>query len=125
MKALVFLMMLVPFFAHSEENTHKEHAKIAAIADGVSTLVALSNGMVEMNPIIGNNPVNVIGITVLKYTIADRIEDKKALKIMTAVWGGAAVSNTLILLTNTNPVGFIGGILFGLVYYHEPSSTTK
>lgn len=125
MKALVFLMMLVPFFVHSEELEHETPAKIAAIADGVSTLIGFANGMVEMNPIIGNNPVNVVIITAVKYIAADNIKNDKTLKFMTSFWGGAAVSNTMILLTGINPVGFIAGITFGLWYYQEPSSKTK
>lgn len=125
MKALVFCLLLVPFFIHAEDLEHETPAKIAAIADGVSTLVGFANGMVETNPIIGNNPVNVVVITAVKYIAADNIKNDKALKVMTSVWGGAALSNTVILLTGVNPIGFIVGITFGLWYYHEPSSKTK
>lgn len=98
-----------------------DHAITAAVADGVTTGVALSLGAgVEMNPLIMTSPLGLVAMTGLKIGLvkyADTLpeEDKRtAMKTSSAVWGGAAMNNLLVLLAAPGPLSVIVGLITGI-----------
>lgn len=99
----------------------KTHAMAAAVADGVSTGMALSAGAIESNPLIATSPVGLIAITGLKLGLvnyADTLPEQEkrfAMKSTSAVWGGAAVNNVLVFLAAPPPIAILAGLVTGLV----------
>lgn len=99
----------------------KTHAMVAAVADGVSTGMALSAGAIESNPLIATSPVGLIAITGLKLGLvnyADTLPEQEkrfAMKSTSAVWGGAAVNNVLVFLAAPPPLAILAGLVTGLV----------
>lgn len=101
----------------------EDNAKAAAVADGVSTAVAIGSGAIETNPLINTSPIGLVGMTAVKYAVPYMVRDaepatrKTALVGATGVWGGAAVNNLLILAgasTVALPVGLIAGLWFAM-----------
>jgi hypothetical protein len=96
-------------------------AKSAAIADGVSTYLALSAGASEFNPFINTSPPGLILLTGLKLGLVDAVEGsdienggkEKTLRGLSAVWGGASVNNLLIALSAAPPLAVISGLMSG------------
>lgn len=98
-----------------------DNAITAAVADGVTTGVGLSIGSaVEMNPLISTSPLGLVAMTGMKIGLvkyADTLpeEDKRTvMKASSAVWGGAAVNNLLVLFAAPGPWSIIAGFLAGI-----------
>ena len=102
-----------------------EPAVKAALADGVTTGVALAAGAVEMNPLINPSPLGLVALTVAKIGLvryaADLPEDEKRLvmKTTTAAWGGAAVNNLLVLVAAPPPFPLLAGLAMALVGWRQ------
>lgn len=100
-----------------------KNAMHSAMADGISTSLALSSGAIEMNPLISTAPVGLVALTVAKIglvKLADRLpEPQKRLIIKTsgAVWGGAAVNNLMALASAAPPVAIGVGVLAGVLWW--------
>lgn len=92
----------------------------AALADGVTTNLALSAGAVETNPLIFASPLGLVELTgikigLVKYaTILPEPEKRLTLKSTSALWGGAAVSNLMVLLAVPPPFPIIAGVIMGI-----------
>jgi hypothetical protein len=99
----------------------------AAVADGVSTEVAISaGGAVETNPLVTATPAGLILVTTLKLGLAHSVDQAKdpktrrfGLNMMSATWGGASVNNLLILAGATPPVAIVAGIGAGIAMWRE------
>lgn len=100
----------------------------SAVADGVSTGLALSAGAVEMNPMISTSPLGLVALTGAKIGLvkfADRLpkqQKRLVIKSASAVWGGAAVNNLMVLISAT-PIAAVGaGIIAGTLWWLHSSA---
>jgi hypothetical protein len=102
-----------------------KNAMHAAVADGVSTSLALSAGAVETNGLIATSPVGLVALTGAKIGLvkfADRLpENEKRLVIKTSssVWGGAAVNNLLVLMAAPTPIAIAAGVVAGVLWWRH------
>lgn len=100
-------------------------ATAAAIADGLTTGLALGAGAIETNPLIATNPIGLVAMTGLKIGLvqyADTLptEDKRAvMKTSSAVWGGAAANNLLVLLAAPTPLSIVAGLVAGVMIWNH------
>lgn len=103
----------------------EKKAMTAAVADGITTGLALSLGAAESNPVIGGSPLGIVAATGVKFALlkyADSMpqEQKRfTLKASSAVWGGAAVNNVLVLLAAPPPAPLIAGLLMGFFTWKQ------
>ncbi len=101
--------------------TPENQAIASALADGLTTHLALSAGAVESNPILPTSPLALItmaGVKVgmVKYANTLPEPDKRmALKSFSSFWGGAAANNVMVLLAVPMPFPIIAGAMMGLV----------
>lgn len=100
-------------------------AMSAAIADGVTTGIALAGGAVEMNPMVPTSPLGLIGLTgakimLVKYanTLPEQ-EKRTVLKTTTGLWGGAAANNLLVLLGAPPPIPLFAGAVIGVMAWRH------
>lgn len=102
-----------------------KNAMGAAVADGLSTGLALSSGALEMNPLAPTSPVGLIALTGAKIglvTYADRLpEDEKRMliKSSSSLWTGAAVNNLMVLLSAPSPVAIAAGLVAGVLWWQH------
>ncbi|QOY96375.1 hypothetical protein IM543_11450 [Massilia sp. UMI-21] len=102
-----------------------KHAMQAAMADGISTGLAISSGALELNPLIATSPAGLIALTGAKIglvKLADKLpEDEKRLVIKTsgALWSGAAVNNPAVLLSASPPVAIAAGVVAGVLWWRH------
>lgn len=102
-----------------------DHAITAAVADGVTTGLALSAGAVELNPLVSPSPLGLLAMTGLKVGMVKYAETlpepqrRTAMKTASAVWGGAAMNNLLVLFAAPTPLSVIAGIVTGVIAWHH------
>lgn len=102
-----------------------KNAVHAAVADGISTGLALSAGAVEMNPLISTSPLGLVALTGAKIGLvkfADRLpepEKRLVIKSTSAVWGGAAVNNLMVLMSAPSPVALAAGVVAGVLWWRH------
>jgi hypothetical protein len=102
-----------------------KNAMHAAVADGVSTSLALSAGAVETNGLIATSPIGLVALTGAKIGLvkfAGRLpEDEKRLVIKTSssVWGGAAVNNLMVLMAAPTPLAIAAGVVAGVLWWRH------
>lgn len=119
MKSLILsILLLASAGAHAQA---QYRACGAAVADGAVTAAALASGnFIEANPIMPSGLGGIIVVTGLKCGMAAWANElpepqrTETLNTQEAAFGGAAVANLAILLTQSNPLGWIAGIGFGL-----------
>lgn len=105
--------------------TPQDAAVAAAVADGVTTGIAISAGAIEMNPLVTTTPVGLVALTGMKIGLvqyADTLpqEEKRAvMKTTSSVWGGAAVNNLLVLMAAPPPFPVIAGLIMGLATWQH------
>ena len=98
-----------------------EPAVRAAIADGVTTGIALASGAVEMNPLVVTSPVGLIALTagkigLVKYAEGLPESDKRLVKkSSTAFWSGAAANNIMVLLAAPPPFPLLAGVAIAVL----------
>lgn len=103
------------------ENT----AVAAALADGITTKLALAAGGIETNASAAGFPLGLIGLTgakilLVKYAETLPEENKRlVIKTSSAAWGGAAVNNLLIMLAVSPPVSLVAGIITGIMAWRH------
>ncbi len=91
----------------------------AALADGLTTNLALSAGAVETNSLISSSPIGLVILTGVKIGLVkfsgtlSEPEKRSALKSSSALWGGAAINNVAVYFAMPPPVPVIAGILMG------------
>lgn len=111
-----------------EAFTPEDATVTAAVADGVTTIVALSSGAVEVNPLVFASPVGVVAATGMKYGLVKYAETlpeqekRTTLKTATALWGGAAVNNLFVLLAAPPPLAVIAGVVGGIMAWNHMGS---
>ncbi|BDT58839.1 hypothetical protein MasN3_23330 [Massilia varians] len=102
-----------------------QQAMQAAVADGLSTGLALSAGALEMNPLVPTSPAGLIVLTGAKIGLvkyADRLpEDEKRtlIKTSSSLWTGAAVNNLMVLLSAPSPAAIAAGIVAGVLWWQH------
>lgn len=94
----------------------------AAWADSISTALALSNGAIERNPLIGSTPGSLLAVTGAKLGIVELVERSgmppeqrgRTLRALSALWGGASINNVFVLLSAQPAVAVLAGVGAGL-----------
>ena len=115
----IILFLLLAYSQTVYPMTEQDKAKAAALADGATTLIGVTSGaLVELNPIIGNNPTSIIAFTVLKVGVSDHLSDGSA-NVAKSIWGGASINNLSLLLGASPPVAIVLGVFSGIALYHE------
>jgi len=100
-------------------------AMAAAVADGITTGLALAGGAVEMNPLVPTSPLGLIGLTGAKIFLVNYAkslpEDEKrvVLKTTTGLWGGAAMNNLMVLLGAPPPIPLFAGAIMGVMAWRR------
>lgn len=108
--------------------TPENSAITAAIADGVTTNLALSAGAVEANPLIFTSPLGLVALTGMKIGLVKyaetlpESEKRLTLKSTSALWGGAAVNNLMVLFAAPPPVAIIAGLVMGIATWMNMGS---
>jgi hypothetical protein len=111
--------------------TPKNTAIAAAIADGLTTSLALSSGAIEYNSAIPTSPLGLVALTglkigLIKYSESFTEPEKRlTLKSTAAIWGGAAVNNIAVYLAAPPPVPIIAGLLMGITTWINMSNNYK
>lgn len=109
----------------AERPWQAEPAVKAAIADGVTTGVALASGAVEMNPLVNPSPLGLVVLTAAKIGLvryaADLPENDKrmVMKTTTAAWGGAAMNNLLVLVAAPPPFPLLAGLAMAVIGWRQ------
>jgi len=93
----------------------------AAWADGISTVLAVSNGAIERNPLIGTSPASLLAVTGAKLGLVQWVERselapekrQRTLKALSAMWGGASINNLFILMSAQPAVALLAGVAGG------------
>lgn len=115
-----------PVVAQTENG--KNRAMASAVADGVTTGIALSVGAIETNPLIATSPIGLVALTgaklgLVKYADTMPQDDKRlTLKSTSAIWGGAAVNNVMVLLAAPPPFPIIAGLIMGIATWTHMGS---
>jgi hypothetical protein len=105
-----------------------KNARTAAVADGVTTALALSSGAMEMNPLISTSPLGLIALTGAKIGLVSFAKtlpekDKRmVLKSSTALWSGAAVNNLLVLMAAPTPLAVVVGVVVGVLSWRQSNA---
>ena len=100
--------------------TPENGAIAAAVADGLTTNLALSAGAVESNPTISASPIGLIALTGIKIGLVkysetlSEPEKRLTLKSTSAIWGGAAINNIAVYLAAPPHVPLIAGLFMGI-----------
>ena len=108
--------------------TPENTAMAAAIADGLTTSIALSSGAVEYNSAIPTSPLGLVALTglkigLIKYSESFTEPEKRlTIKSTSAIWGGAAVNNIAVYLAAPPPVPIIAGLLMGIATWINMSN---
>jgi hypothetical protein len=105
----------------------KNRAVVASVTDVLTTVVGLSQGGRDYNPLIGSNQAMLIPIAALKYYLIDSIvssndtdaNKKFKLNIIASLYGGASVNNFLVLAGITSPASLIIGAVSGYMMYEK------
>lgn len=99
----------------------QDSAITAAVADSVTTGLALSAGAVETNALITTTPLGLIALAGMKVGVvkyADTLpeqEKRTAFKSASALWGGAAVNNIMVFMAAPPPFPIVAGLIASFV----------
>lgn len=106
----------------------EDAAVTAAVADGVSTILAVSAGGIEMNPLISASPAGIVAVTGVKYGLVrfagslPEHEKRTTLKASAALWGGAAINNILVFVAAPQPLAIVAGLIMGFWTWNHMES---
>lgn len=113
-------LTLAPLILLTGCSSLRDSAHGATALDAATTAAGVASGAaVEVNPLIGS-PAAFAGIMlarVIGVEMADRLDEPgrtSTLAALNSLWWGAGVSNVLVLLAASNPVGLIAGAMAGL-----------
>jgi len=104
-----------------------KNAMQAAVADGVSTGLALSSGATEMNGLLSPSPLGLVALTGAKIGLvkfAERLPEndrRLVVKTESSLWGGAAVNNLMVLMSASSPVAIAAGVVAGVLWWRHSS----
>lgn len=112
-----------------EENrmTQKRAAVTAAVADSLSTHLALQAGAIEANPLVNTSAGGLVALAGIKWALVEYVESSdmaesqksKFKRVTTAVWGGAAINNVLLAMSASNPASLLLGIAGGIWLWNQ------
>jgi hypothetical protein len=114
--------------APSELPSVGNNAIVAAVADGVSTKLALAAGASESNALVAGFPLGLVALTGAKILIVKYAEtlpeaDKRVVvKAASAAWGGAAFNNLLVVMAAPPPVAIVAGIVVAIISWRHTAS---
>lgn len=97
-----------------------------ALGDSITTHVGVNVlNLKEANGLISTNPAGLVGLFVIKAGVVYYFENsepkkrKAGLKTTAGIWSGVTMHNLLLIAGASNPVGLIGGTLFGAYMYKK------
>ena len=101
----------------------RESAHGATAFDATTTAIGVGSGIaVEANPLIvsplafaGVMLARVVGVEVVNQW--DEPQRTQSLSVLNSVWWGVGISNALIILAASNPVGWAFGAMAGLGWW--------
>ena len=100
--------------------TPESSAMAAAVADGLTTNLALSAGAIESNSLISPSPIGLMMLTGMKIGLVkfsgtlSEPDKRLAIKSTSALWGGAAINNIAVYFAAPPPVSIIAVLLMGV-----------
>jgi hypothetical protein len=108
-------------------------ARTVAVADGLSTYVALSTGASELNPLANGSPGGVLVLTGLKFGLVRALEGSKmpeerkrgVLRTLSAMWGAASVNNLLIAAAVNPPAALAVGVISGVLWWRAGATVPE
>jgi hypothetical protein len=119
-KILGILLCLLSVNCFADEKEITPTPMQAAVADTVSTVIGLNNGLVELNPL------GFYGATIAKgvllFVVNDEVEgeDKILLeKAESSLWTGAAVNNFALVLNFSPMFALYSGLVTALIIWEE------
>lgn len=139
----IIVTLLLAMSAHAEDYTTadgapssmsfspKSTARAAAVADSVSTYLAIAAGGAEMNPLVSTSPMGLVVLAGMKLgfvELADHMEPAKratTLRTVSAVWGGVSVSNILLALSVSPPVAAVVAVASGLTIWSRSEAAPQ
>lgn len=97
-------------------------ASSCALLDGLTTVVSLANGGIELNPLIGVRPDTTLLATLTFCKMLSAFLSLGAPPLFRVtyltgaitVWGGVSVNNVLVATPVPDPVPLVGGVIAGL-----------
>ena len=96
--------------------------KQAALADNVSTAIALDQGLPEVNP-LGFPATVVIKILVIEWAKTQPETDRRFVETAaTALWTGAAVNNFVLIIGGGSLLSPVVGVATAAVLWHKGSN---
>lgn len=98
----------------------RESAHGATALDAASTIAGITSGAaIEANPLIAS-PAMFAGLMVARVVgveMAEQLPEPARTRLLTgwsSIWWGAGISNVLVLIAASNPVGLAAGAMVGL-----------
>ena len=123
MKSIVVLLSLLLLTGCA--SNLKQSAHLSTAADIATTTIGITSGVAyEANPLM-TTPLGIavgIGARIALVEYVDKMEEPKrtnGLILFNSVWWGVVISNTLVVLTQSNPLGLMGGILSGIGIFND------
>jgi len=115
---LLSLAILLAGCANLRDSTHA-----ATALDATTTAIGVSSGLaVEANPLI-SSPAMFAGLMLTRVLATEYVDTLPEparttyLSGMSSVWLGAGISNVMILLLASNPIGLAFGAMAGLGWW--------
>ena len=114
-------LSLVTAAASAQDLTTQQAATTAAIADSVSTYLAVASGATEVNPLVSANLGGLVMLAGVKLGALEMIdnsdqteqEKNEQKRAATAMWGSFSVSNLLVALSAASPIAILAGLASG------------
>lgn len=98
----------------------------AAFSDSVTTHIGINHAsLAEKNGLVNTSAAGLVGLFVVKAGIIYYFDHQPkkireaGLKATAGVWSGVSMSNLLLIAGASNPIGLVGGALFGAYMYHR------
>lgn len=103
----------------------RESAHGATAMDAASTIAGITSGAaIEANPLIASPAVfaGLMLARVVGVELADKLDEPQrtqTLSGLNSIWWGVGISNVLVILAASNPVGLAFGAMAGLGWRHS------
>lgn len=94
-------------------------ARMAAVADSVSTHIAIASGGVEQNGLVNTSPAGLVALAAVKLgvlQIVDNLPEQEramGLKTSAALWTGVSVNNILVAVSAGGAVPVVAALAAG------------
>lgn len=118
-------LLLALLIALSGCGTVREQAHQATALDAATTAAGVLGGSaIEANPLIGS-PAAFAGLMLARVVgveIANQMPEPQRTDVLTgwsSIWWGAGVSNLVVLLAASNPVGLAAGAMFAAGWWQS------